>query len=112
MMRKKIAFGAMTMASLVGLACAAPVEANAAEYTVTMANMSFGKLPSNAKVGDTIVWVNRDTVVHSATARDKSFDVRLPAGKSGRTTLTKAGDIAVYCIYHAQMRATLKVAAN
>lgn len=81
------------------------------EFTVTMANMSFGKLPSGVKVGDVIVWVNRDTVPHSATARDRSFDVRLGQGQQVRMTVKKAGTFAIYCIYHPAMRGTLTVAS-
>ena len=80
------------------------------EYTVVMDNMNFGALPSGAKVGDTIIWDNRDTVQHSATARDGSFDVRVNPGKKGRTVLTNAGTIALYCIFHPMMRGTLRVA--
>ena len=94
--------------AVAGLLLAVP--AHAAEYQVTMDNMNFGAMPKNAKVGDTIVWINHDTVQHSATAKDGSFDVRLLPGKQARTALTKAGQIAVTCIYHSTMRATLKVA--
>jgi len=82
------------------------------EFVVVMDNMNFGRLPAGAKVGDVIVWDNRDTVQHSATARDGSFDVRLQPGKKGRTVLRKAGSLAIYCIYHPMMRATLRVAAS
>jgi plastocyanin len=81
------------------------------EFVVVMDNMNFGRLPAGAKVGDVIIWDNRDTVQHTATARDGSFDVRLQPGKKGRTVLRKAGNLAIYCIYHPMMRATLRVAA-
>ena len=94
------------------LAASAPLTAQPAprEFVVVMNNMNFGRLPAGAKVGDVIVWDNRDTVQHSATARDGSFDVRLQPGKKGRTVLRKAGNIALYCIYHPMMRGTLRVA--
>jgi len=82
------------------------------KYTVVMANMSFGKLPRGVKVGDTIIWVNRDTVPHTATARDKSFDVRVQQGQSVSMVVKKAGNIAFYCIYHPAMRGTFTVAAQ
>jgi plastocyanin len=82
------------------------------EITVTMDNMVFGSMPSDAKVGDTIVWVNNDTVQHTATARDGSFDVRLQPGQRGKTVLKKAGNMAIYCIYHPMMRTTLRIAAS
>ena len=82
------------------------------EIVVVMDNMDFGRLPTDAKVGDVIIWDNRDTVQHTATARDGSFDVRLQPGKKGRTVLRKAGNIAIWCIYHPMMRGTLSVAAG
>ena len=80
------------------------------EYTVAINNMSFDPTPSNLKVGDTIVWVNRDTVLHSVTARDHSFDLRLNPGQSARLTLQKAGRIPFDCLFHTTMRGTLVVA--
>lgn len=101
---------AMIAASLVAAGFAASAaQAAPREHVVIMANMKFGKLPADAKVGDTILWVNRDTVPHTATARNKSFDVRTGAGQRARTKLTRAGVIPIYCIYHPAMRATLRV---
>ena len=97
-------------AAALALSLAIPAQAAAREFTVTMSNMSYANLPRDAKVGDAIVWVNADTVEHSATAKDGSFDLRLLPGKRGRTVLSKAGTVQVYCVMHAMMRATLKVA--
>jgi plastocyanin len=87
-------------------------QAAAKEYTVTLANMDYGAVPSGLKVGDTIVWANHDTVVHSVTARDHSFDIRLNPGQSSKMTLSKAGKIPFYCLFHPNMRGALNVAAN
>ncbi len=99
---------ALTLASATSARPAAPPQ----KYTVVMANMSYGKLPGGVKVGDTITWVNRDTVPHTATARDKSFDVRVQQGQSVSMVVKKAGNVAFYCIYHPGMRGTLTVAAQ
>jgi plastocyanin len=82
------------------------------EYTVTMSNMAYGAIPSGLKVGDTITWVNHDTVIHSITARDHSFDIRLNPGQSGKLTLMTAGTIPIYCLFHPNMRGSLTVAAK
>jgi plastocyanin len=108
--------GAATLL-IFALAAAIAVPANAQppapqKYTVVIANMSFGKLPGAVKVGDTIVWVNRDTVPHSVTARDKSFDVRVSQGQSVSMEVKKPGNIVFYCIYHPAMRGTLAVATQ
>jgi plastocyanin len=80
------------------------------EYTVVMSNMDYGAIPPGLKVGDTIVWENHDTVIHSVTARDHSFDLRLNPRQSAKLTLTTAGKIPIYCLFHPNMRGTLTVA--
>ncbi|HEX8233311.1 MAG TPA: plasmid stabilization protein [Caulobacteraceae bacterium] len=77
--------------------------------TIVVDQLAFGPAPEGLKVGDTVVWVNRDVLQHSATAGDKSFDVELPAGASARTTLTKAGTINYVCRYHPGMTGVLRV---
>jgi plastocyanin len=86
--------------------------ASAATYVVTMANMSYGKVPGELAVGDTITWVNHDSVPHTVTARDKSFDLRMSPGQTVSQTVQKAGTFPFYCIFHATMRGTLKVVAK
>jgi plastocyanin len=71
--------------------------------------MKFGPVPANLHKGDTIIWANRDFIQHSATAADHSFDVNLPAGKAGKTVLTKSGSIPFVCRYHPGMRGVLVV---
>lgn len=81
-------------------------------HTVNMVQMRYGPIPDDLKVGDRIVWVNKDTVVHTVTARDRSFDVRIDPGQRATQTLTKAGTFPFYCILHPAMRGTLRVAAS
>lgn len=88
---------------------ASPAIAAPKEYTVVMANMTFGRMPAGVKVGDVIVWVNNDSVAHSATARDHSFDIRTNPHQTVRMTVRKAGTIPFVCIYHSMMRGTLTV---
>lgn len=99
------------MAIIAGLAGAASsaTAVEAREYTVGMQNMAFGPIPSGLKVGDTIIWTNKDSVPHTVTARDHSFDLRIGPGESSRVTLTKAGSYQIYCVIHAPMRASFNV---
>ena len=78
---------------------------------IKIENVSFGRAPKGARVGDVIQWANKDIVDHTATARDGSFDVIIPAGKSASTVLNKAGLIAVYCRYHPNMTSEIRVGA-
>lgn len=108
-------FRPVSLAMSLALASAMPSAATAAagqQAIVTMANMKFGAIPAGLKVGDSIVFVNKDSVPHTVTARDHSFDLRVGPGQRARLNLTKAGTFSIYCILHSPMRATLSVAAK
>jgi plastocyanin len=91
------------------LLLAAPAAAAPHSYTVVMDKLKFGPVPAELRRGDTIVWVNRDFLRHTATAADHSFDVDLMPGKSSKTVLRKAGPIPFVCRFHPGMRAVLQV---
>lgn len=82
---------------------------SAAEYQVTIAGMKFGAPPAELHVGDVIVWRNHDIFRHTATARDKSFDVDLPAKSEARMTIGRTGAVDFYCRFHPAMTGKLDV---
>jgi plastocyanin len=79
------------------------VPAQAATVKISISNVAYAPLEAKAKVGDTIEWTNADIVVHSVTARDKSFDLNLFPKRSGKITVKAAGTIDYYCRYHPNM---------
>lgn len=84
-----------------------PVEA---KNTVTIQNMSFSPALITVKVGDKITWTNQDSVGHSATADDNSFDTGiLSQGQSGSVTFDKAGTYTYHCKVHSSMTGTIIV---
>jgi plastocyanin len=96
-------------AALAAVGAIAAGPASAKDYPVVIKNMRFGPVPSGLRAGDAIVWINADIFRHTATARDKSFDLDLAAGARGRTVLRKGGAIAFYCRFHPGMTGQLKV---
>jgi len=100
---------AILVAAAVALSAPQAAMAAPTEHTVVMARMRYGEIPADLKVGDSIVWVNRDSVPHTVTARNRSFDIRIAAGKKARMILTKAGTIPIYCILHPAMSGKLTV---
>jgi plastocyanin len=78
-------------------------------HTVVMAKMRFGPMPAQLKTGDTIVWVNRDLVPHTATSGPGGFDIRLNGGERKTMTVARTGTFSVVCRFHPGMRATLRV---
>jgi plastocyanin len=92
------------------LTLATSVSAQAATIEITMENMAIAPVETSAKVGDTIEWVNKDILAHTATARNGDWDVTMPPKKTVTLVLKKAGTIEYYCRYHPNMKATLTVA--
>jgi plastocyanin len=85
------------------------VPAHAATIQIVMENMEISPADASAKVGDTIDWINKDVLVHTATARNGDFDVTMPPKKTTTLVLKKAGSVDYYCRFHPNMKATLKV---
>jgi plastocyanin len=83
--------------------------ARAETITVQMNNVAFAPATISAKVGDTIVWKNGDIVAHTATARDKSWDLMVMPKKSASLTVKKAGNIEYYCKFHPNMVGHIEV---
>jgi plastocyanin len=91
------------------LLAASPAPAAPHDYAVVIEKMKFGPLPANLHKGDSIIWVNRDFLRHSATAVNHSFDVDLPPGAKARMVLKSSGAIPFVCRYHPGMRGILQV---
>ncbi|PDV87423.1 amicyanin [Rhizobium sp. H4] len=94
---------------LFALLCADSGIAFAAEYQISIAGMKFSASPAELHVGDVIVWRNDDIFRHTATARDKSFDIDLPPKSEGRMTVSQAGAVDFYCRFHPAMTGKLDV---
>lgn len=79
------------------------VPARADTIQVTIENLVFSPAEIKAKVGDTIAWINKDIVAHTATVRG-GFDVMFEANKSASLVLKKAGIVEYYCRFHPNMK--------
>jgi plastocyanin len=91
------------------LSVALVAPASAKTITVTIDNVAYAPKDISARVGDTVVWKNADPFVHTATARDKSFDIAIAPDKSGSLTLKKAGEFDYYCRFHPNMTGHISV---
>lgn len=94
----------MVGAGVVPAASAAP-----AVHTVTIEGMQFAPAVLTVRRGDTVRWLNRDLVPHTATAAGR-FDSRpLAPGASWSWVARKAGRVDYLCTLHPTMKATLDV---
>jgi plastocyanin len=96
--------------TLAALMLGMSVSAHAATIQITTENLVFSPADASAKVGDTIEWINKDILAHTATARNGDWDVTMPPKKTVTLVLKKAGTIDYYCRFHPNMKAVLTVA--
>jgi plastocyanin len=82
--------------------------AKAETIQVTIDKLVFAPRILNAKVGDTIEWINKDILAHTATVKG-GWDVLIPAGKSASLVLDKAQSVEYYCRFHPNMRGRVTV---
>jgi plastocyanin len=73
--------------------------------------MAFHPAELEVRRGDTVVWVNRDIVAHTATAaREPAWDTgSLASGDSGTHVAGVRGEVEYYCELHPTMEGRLVV---
>ena len=88
------------------LPVAPPVPAAAATHVVLIDQMKYGSVPP-LKVGDRVIFVNKDIFRHTVTASNNSFNLDLMPGARGSLTINSGGHAAFYCRYHPGMRGSM-----
>ena len=79
-------------------------------HTVTIEGMRYQPEVLSVAAGDTIVWVNKDVVPHTATSKAGGFDSKeIQADASWRHTIQTPGEFAYICTFHPTMKAVLRV---
>ncbi|HEY8296863.1 MAG TPA: cupredoxin family copper-binding protein [Candidatus Baltobacteraceae bacterium] len=88
----------------------APDAAAKPAIVVHMKNFAFSPAKVSIKSGQTVEWINDDSVQHSATADDHSWNSgELAQGASWSKTFTAAGTYTYYCDDHEFMKAEIDV---
>ena len=64
----------------------------------------------NAKVGDTVEWVNKDALAHTATATNNDWNVMIAPKQTGQAGAEKAGRVEYFCKFHPNMKGRVIVA--
>lgn len=84
----------------------------AADSPVSIAAFAFDPPTVTIQVGDSVTWTNEDSVAHTATAGDGSFDTgSIAGGASDTVTFDTAGTFAYSCSIHPQMTGSVVVEA-
>ena len=95
---------------LVGIGCAPEAKARPSLRQVIIRDMRYEPAEMTVAVGDTVEWVNRDLVPHTATARSREWDSgNIEADASWRTIPGTRGPLPYACLFHPGMEAKLIV---
>lgn len=92
-----------------------PTPGATADVVITITGMndsnSFSPNPAVVAAGQTVAWRNADSVVHTATADNGSFNTGNigPGATSGVITMAAAGSFSYHCAIHPSMVGTLSV---
>ncbi len=100
---ERIAFVAFVILSL-----SAPARAETIQVTID--KLAYTPAEVNAKVGDTVEWINKDALVHTATATNGDWNVNIPASQSGQVVMKKPDAADYYCKLHPNMKGRVVVA--
>ena len=97
------------LSSSTGPAAAADAP-KAATHTLAIDGTTFQPAALTVKVGDSVVWVNKDPFPHTVTSTAGGFDSHeIAPGKYWKYTAAKKGEFPYVCIFHPTMKATLRV---
>jgi len=108
--RRQPVAGTIAAAIFVAAALAfAGAHARAETIRVEVKSLAFTPVQVTAHVGDTIEWANADFIAHTATAKNRDWDVQLPANSKKTLVLKKAGTVEYFCRFHPNMTGTLTV---
>jgi plastocyanin len=91
-------------------AASSPAASQARVHFISISGFKFLPATLTVKTGETVEWKNEDTVVHTATADDKTFDSgNIAPGKSWTFVASKPGTYTYICTIHPNMKGTLTV---
>jgi cupredoxin-like protein len=78
------------------------------DITINIVNMAFQPASVTAKVGQKVVWKNKDITTHTATADSGEFvSPFIDPGGQFSFTVSSVGEFAYHCSVHPAMKATL-----
>jgi len=97
-----ITVGVVIAAQVVSLA------GNAVEHVVEIRDFKFVPDSIVVKTGDTVTWINKDIVPHTATDENLLFDTgELKQNESASVTIVNDQKIDYFCKFHPMMKAVL-----
>jgi plastocyanin len=106
-----LALAALAVLLCLGVTLAAKGKEDDNTKKVTIKDLKFTPAKLTIKIGQTVVWTNKDDNDHNVTADDGSFktDDNLRPGDSFKYKFDKKGKFAYSCTLHPRMKGVVTV---
>lgn len=83
------------------------------DHIVEIVNFRFSPEELTVAPGDTVTWINRDIVPHTASSRDEDWDSEtLKAEGQWRMTIREGQTEEYFCRFHPSMVGRLRIVAS
>jgi plastocyanin len=77
---------------------------------VEIVDFAYDPDPTTIQAGGKVIWINRDSAPHTATADDGSFDTgTIEEGKLKSESFKQPGTYTYFCTVHPSMHGTVEV---
>ena len=106
---------ALAVAVVIALISPASVAGNGGnrDHIVEIVNFRFSPEELTVAPGDTVTWINRDIVPHTATSRDGDWDSEtVQAEGQWRMTIREGQNEDYFCRFHPSMVGRLRIVAS
>lgn len=101
---------ALSAAILYGFGGRHGVEPGPQQHVIEIRDFQYQVPDASPQPGDTVTWVNRDLVPHTATAVDQSWSTaELKQGERGSIVITEGMQAAYFCRYHPAMQGRMQL---
>jgi plastocyanin len=99
--RRVLAIVCIAGACITAIHAQRPAARKPVTHTVTIDGAQFSPAEIEVKTGDTVLWVNKDILAHTATSTSGGFDSKvIQPGKTWRYVARKKGEFAYTCAFH------------
>ena len=79
-------------------------------HEIEIASFRFHPAVIQARVGDTIRWINKDLAPHTATANEFGWDTgELGQGEAAEVPVNAGMEPSYFCVFHPHMKGKIKV---
>jgi plastocyanin len=96
------------LGALFGASPSSEAQTKSKVHHVAIDAMQFSPRAIEVKVGDTVIWENRDPFPHTVTSENRSFDSgQIGPNRSWKFIVRSRGDFSYVCTLHPTMKGRL-----